>query len=63
MGLVEHQQEHYAEAIKLFLTAYRIVEKELGSRHYKIGMILNNLGLAEMMKNNYESAYQLRTLL
>jgi hypothetical protein len=33
MGLVQHQLENYPEAIKLFLNAYRIVEKELGPRY------------------------------
>lgn len=32
MGLVHHQLEDYAEAIKLFLKAYVIIEKELGPR-------------------------------
>ncbi len=73
MGLVYHQQENYSEAIKIFAGALKIVNKEFGDkyainigvatanvncRHYKVGMILNSVGLAHMMLNDYTAAYK-----
>jgi len=55
--LVQHQLGNYAEAIKKYEVALRIVRKEFGERHYKVGMFLNSSGLARAMLQDYTTAH------
>lgn len=48
---------NYSQAIDYINRALTIIKKEFGEKHYKYGMFLNSLGLADAMSDDYQTAY------
>jgi tetratricopeptide (TPR) repeat protein len=57
IGQVQHQLGKFKEALEMYAKAMEIVKKELGEKHYKMGMYLNSAGLSRAMMSDYEHAY------